>query len=285
MMEFTKYHGLGNDFLVLDWRGRPLALDPALARAVCERRRGVGGDGVLLIGDGGQDADLEMVVVNADGSIAEMCGNGLRCVVKHAVDRLGVSAQPLRVKTGAGVLPCAWKRGADGEVALVTVAMGPARLAPESIPVAVRGGAEATADVALDLPGAPGLRATCVGMGNPHAIVFGEATAALAERLGPAVQALEIFPDGVNAGFAQVISATHIALFVYERGAGLTEACGTGACAAAVAAIRRGDAQPGTSIAVDLPGGTLEVRVEGGFAEIWMTGPATRVFEGRWGGP
>jgi diaminopimelate epimerase len=281
-VEFAKYHGLGNDFLVVDLRGG----DPAgvqrleVARALCDRRFGVGGDGVLAILPS-HAADCRMRVLNSDGSEAEMCGNGIRCVAKHLVDRdpaLRGRAQ-VSVETLAGVMLCG-VRGEGGLVREVSVEMGRPRLSRAEIPMSGPAG-----EPFVDQP-VEGVerRATAVSMGNPHLVFFveesGPALRALAERAGPALERHAWFPRRTNVEFARVDGDGSLELVVWERGVGITLACGTGACATAVAACLTGRAERGRELRVRLLGGELAITVAEDLAGVTMRGPATFVFDG-----
>jgi diaminopimelate epimerase len=263
-LRFSKYEGLGNDFLIVEDR----SVDPALAVALCDRHRGVGADGVILLGE--QAGGPSMRVINADGSTPEMCGNGLRCVARHLVRR-GTFAerQSFSVHTDAGPHGCSV---AEGEV---TVHMRPASFVPADVPVV----ADAPLlDAPLELDDVT-LRITAVSMGNPHAVTFDDVGA---QRLvlGPRVQGDRRFPRGVNVGFARDAADGAIDLFVLERGAGWTEACGTGACAAVAAAVATGRRRAGDAVTVRLPGGSLGIVVSAPEESILMTGPARHVFDG-----
>jgi diaminopimelate epimerase len=258
MLHFWKYQGLGNDFVVVE-ASEPM--EPERARRLCDRRRGVGADGVLSILPAERGASARMHVFNADGSVAEMCGNGLRCVVRHLAESRGISGE-LVVETGAGPKRCRVLRDGAGHVEAIAVDMGPAR---------VEGEQEFTV-------GGERLVALRVSMGNPHAVLFDRATRERAAAVGPAVEAA--VAGGVNVGLATPSPAGGLDLVVWERGSGLTEACGTGACAAAVAAVKRGHARPRTPIEVRLPGGPLTVVVGDGLVDVEMRGPAEKVFEG-----
>ena len=285
-LRFTKYHGLGNDFLIVDLRGgdgSPSVQDPDAVRALCDRRFGVGGDGVLaVLPPVTAGADARMRVLNADGGEAEMCGNGIRCVVVHLWERdPALRRDTLMIDTGAGPLRCAVTAVA-GAVESVTVDMGRPRLTRDDIPMTGPAGERC---VAVPLPvGRRELAITGVSMGNPHAVAFvdeqGPELRALAERIGPAVETHAWFPRRTNAEFAHVHGPTEIELVVWERGVGITLACGTGACATAVAACLNGRAQPGTEITVRLLGGKLAIQVAPDYSNVLMRGPATRVYEG-----
>jgi len=249
------------------------------ARALCDRRFGVGGDGVLALLPSAV-ADCRMRVLNSDGSEAEMCGNGIRCVAKELYDRGGLRQPEIAIKTGAGRLTCAID-AVDGVARSVTVAMGMPRLLRGEVPM-TGPASERCIEQALEIGGAS--RAiTCVSMGNPHAIAFvASRTEALelARTAGPVVEHHAWFPNRTNAEFAHVRGRREIDLVVWERGCGITLACGTGACATAVAAIVTGHADEETPIRVHLPGGALTIRVHKHLAGVAMTGPALHVFDG-----
>lgn len=283
-MRFAKYHGLGNDFLVVDLRDVSAAdaaavQDPARVIALCDRQFGVGGDGVLAVLPS-TTSDVRMRVLNSDGSEAEMCGNGIRCVAKELHDRGGLRQPEITIETGAGRLTCAID-AVDGVARSVTVAMGMPRLLRGEIPMTGPAG-ERCIEQALEIGGAA--RAiTCVSMGNPHAITFIESRAdamRLATTVGPSVEHHAWFPNRTNAEFAHVKDRREIDLVVWERGCGITLACGTGACATTVAAVVTGRADEATPVRVNLPGGSLEITVAAGLAGVAMKGPALHVFDG-----
>lgn len=298
LLPFVKVEGLGNDFLVVDLRpGKPahalaeLATQPETVRALCNRNFGVGGDGVLAILPGDQ-GDARMRVLNADGSEAEMCGNGIRCVCKllHDTDA-SMRRDVLRIDTGAGLRACRLDV-AQGRVATVTVEMGDPQLVPRLVPVA----SDAPRLVRAPLRAHERVFAfTAVSMGNPHAVIFvGDAGADLhdvAATYGPDIEHNPLFPRRTNVEFAVVRQtgdgASHIHLVVWERGCGITLACGTGACATVVAACLEGRVAADREIPVHLPGGTLFITARSGdatpdgpsFAGVAMRGPANIVFE------
>src|SRR5512143_3939705 len=285
MLRFAKVHGLGNDFLVVDLRGGDPSPSPQAAeaaRALCDRRFGIGGDGVLAILPATvAGADCRMRVLNSDGSEAEMCGNGIRCVAKYLRDRDPAFAGrgQIVVETLAGVLPCGVTLGPDGRVATVAVEMGRPRLARGEIPMT---GAAGERCLEVPVPGTD-LRITAVSMGNPHAVAFvderGAALRARAETLGPGLERHGWFPQRTNVELARV-DDSGIELVVWERGCGITLACGTGACATAVAACLTGRAERGREIRVRLLGGDLAITVHPGDAGVTMRGPAAFVFDG-----
>jgi diaminopimelate epimerase len=283
-MRFAKYHGLGNDFLVVDLRGAAEAevtawQDPASVKVLCDRQFGVGGDGVLAIlpaVTGG--ADARMRVLNSDGSEAEMCGNGLRCVVDYLHERdASMHKSALTIDTGAGPLRCE-----IGAAHLITVDMGRPRLTRGEIPMIGPAG-ERCIEQPFEIPGADrAFSVTGVNMGNPHAIVFvGEGEPyALAAKLGSALERHAWFPKKTNAEFAHVRSPREIDLVVFERGvSAITNACGTGACATVVAAILTGRSTAGEEVTVHLPGGDLAITVAADLSTVFMRGPAAHVFD------
>lgn len=266
-VRFSKYEGLGNDFVVVDGDDLPASrFTPELARRWCDRHRGIGGDGVLWVDRASLKSEgrVRMVILNADGSRPEMCGNGVRCVVAWVADQGGLRVgEMLTVESDAGPRP-AVLRAHDGERALVQVAMGRAVLG-EPRTVAVGG-------VSLDVD--------VVDMGNPHGVVFGapddpDAVGALVRG----VIALPVFPKGVNV---ELVTATRdgFRTRVHERGVGWTQACGTGACAVAAAAVVRGRAAAGEAVTVTLDGGPLTLVVSPDTLDVEMTGTAARVFSG-----
>ena len=289
---FTKLHGLGNDFLVVDVRRLDPATasavqDPATVRRLCDRQFGVGGDGVLAVSSPTTTgAVASMRVLNADGSEAEMCGNGLRCVAKHLWESSASASATLPstrmiIDTGAGPLACVVAID-RGSVTAVEIDMGRPRLTRAEIPMTGPADERCVDQPITITSDTTERRVTCVSMGNPHAVIFVDAAAdpmALATTIGPALERHPFFPNKTNAEFAHVVSRTAIDLVVWERGAGLTLACGTGACATAVAACLTGRADPGTEITIRLPGGPLAITVAKDYSTVMMRGPARRVFE------
>jgi diaminopimelate epimerase len=287
-LPFAKVQGLGNDFLVVDLRpGKPAALstgpspqDPAVVRELCDRRFGVGGDGVLAILPS-TVADARMRVLNADGSEAEMCGNGIRCVAKVLYETDPTLRRPnIKIETGAGVLSCALDVK-DGVVDAVAVDMGRPQLARELIPLAPGGPDRALRETIAARDRS--FNFTGVSMGNPHAVIFVDEPdadlRALAMTYGPALETAERFPKRTNVEFARV-RGVEIDLVVWERGSGLTLACGTGACATVVAAGLEERLAPGVETPVHLPGGTLRITVAKDYSGVLMRGPARTVFHG-----
>jgi len=287
MLPFTKVEGLGNDFVVVDLRpGRPGAgpspEDPAIVRAICDRHFGVGADGVLAILPGVK-GDARMRVLNADGSEAEMCGNGIRCVAKVLYETDPAFRRPvLRIDTGAGLLECEVEVAA-GEVRSVAVEMGRPRYTREEIPLAPGGAGRAVREPIEAL--GRSFRFTAVSMGNPHAVIFVDDPAdsgdlrALAERFGPAIEVAPSFPRRTNVELARVRpGGREIDLVVWERGVGITLACGTGACATVAAACLEERLPRGREVRVHLLGGPLDVTVAPDDSGVRMRGPAVTVF-------
>ncbi|MDY0021850.1 diaminopimelate epimerase [Arenimonas caeni] len=270
-LRFSKMHGAGNDFVVLDLRGGRDAPGPALARRLADRHAGVGCDQLLTIEDSAfPDCLARYRIWNADGTPASQCGNGARCVAAW-LRREGVATSPrFRLDSPAG--PVQAEALGAGRYA---IDMGRPRLAPAAIPF--RADAEAV-EYRLPLDGGE-VAFGAVSMGNPHAVIeVADVAAAPVARLGPALQARPEFPEGVNVGFAQVLAPDRIRLRVFERGAGETLACGSGACAAVVALVRRG--RLARHAFVELPGGTLEITWPADDASVVMAGPTAFVFEG-----
>jgi len=272
-LAFSKYEGTANDFVVVDRASLgDLDLSTDEAVALCDRHRGIGADGVILV-DWRAGADRgSMRVINSDGSVPEMCGNGLRCVVAHFVRTGRVDGPELVVDTDAGPHHCIVSR--EGDELFVEVAMRVPSLAPSDVPVV---SLAPLRDSEFVVDGHT-LHITAVSMGNPHAVVFDDVGANRAE-LGPLVARDPRFPASVNVGFARQRDEG-LELFVFERGAGWTQACGTGACAAVVAAVETGRVPRGTTVPVALPGGTLDITVGAPDAAVRMRGPARFVFEG-----
>jgi diaminopimelate epimerase len=274
-VKFFKMHGTGNDFVLLDGRDLVATDFPKLACAMCDRHFGIGSDGLLLV-ETSPIANFRMRMYNPDGTEAEMCGNGIRCFAKYLYDS-GAWRQPsVDVETGAGVKRLELDIS-DGLARQVRVAMGIPSFDPDVIPLAVE--APAVDDLPLCVDGHE-LRLTVVSMGNPHAIQFVDDVAGFPlERIGPLVERDPLFPRRVNFEIARPISNRRIEVRVWERGAGITLACGTGACAVYAAARRKG--LVADSVTVALPGGELEMAV-GLAGQIYLTGPATLVYTGEW---
>jgi len=291
VLPFTKVEGLGNDFVVVDLRASaartgaaPSPEDPAVVRAICDRRFGVGADGVLAILPG-VAGDARMRVLNADGSEAEMCGNGIRCVAKVLYESDPALRRPvLRIDTGAGLLDCAIDAAAGGDVRSVAVEMGRPRLTRDEIPMQPGGAARAVRE-SIDAGGRR-FSFTAVSMGNPHAVIFIDDPAAdlraFAETYGPRLEVDPTFPRRTNVEFARVRRGDggrgEIDLVVWERGCGITLACGTGACATVAAAGIEERLALGVETPVHLLGGALFITVAPDLSGVTMRGPAKIVF-------
>ena len=273
-LRFTKMHGLGNDFAVLDARAAPLPLNAGRIRAMADRHTGIGFDQLLVIEPARTAGCMAAYTIrNADGSLAEQCGNGARCIGAW-LHRAGVLAAgvAVRLDSPAGVIGMQLT-----DATHVTVEMGEPVFEPAKIPFAA---AAAAARYPLDVAGEH-IEIAAVSMGNPHAVLeVASVDDPRVQRLGPAITAHPRFPRGVNAGFAEVLSAGHIRLRVHERGAGWTLACGSGACAAVAALQQSG--RVADTVRVDLPGGSLAIRWPGPGDSLWMTGPAAFAYDGEW---
>jgi diaminopimelate epimerase len=277
-MNFRKYHGTGNDFLLVDARQeRPAGLTPEAVRRICDRNFGVGGDGILLV-ETGDLSPWFMRVLNSDGSEAEMCGNGIRCVAKFIAEHLwmGPAVDEIPIQTPAGIRLCRLTRDPDGRVVSVAVSMGAPAIDRKSVPMAGDGDAINAHVTAGDRE----FVGTGVSMGNPHFVVFENISGEQAAHWGALLQGSPMFPVSANIEFAARLSEDHFRLTVYERGCGLTMACGTGASATVVAAVRNGLARMGTPVRVDLPGGPLRITVGHELSDVTLEGPAVEVFQG-----
>jgi diaminopimelate epimerase len=280
VMRFTKMHGIGNDYVYVDGAAEHVS-DPAeLARRISDRHFGVGSDGLILILPS-KVADIRMWMFNADGSEAEMCGNGVRCVAKYAYEHGLSKRNPLRVETGRGVLTLDLHLR-DGAVEQVTVNMGHPITDLARIPVDT-GAVQPTSwpqTYSLRADGGA-TNASFVSMGNPHAVIFVEDVAAVeVARLGPAIECHPAFPRRINVHWVQVISPGELRMRTWERGSGITLACGTGACAVVVAGVLTGRLD--RKCLTHLPGGDLNIEWRQSDDNVYMTGPATEVFTGHW---
>ena len=281
-LKFTKMHGCGNDYIYVDGQTEkiPAEKKPELVRRLSDRHFGIGGDGVIFINPS-DIADFEMEMYNLDGSRAEMCGNGIRCVAKFVYDK------KLSDKTFVSI--CSFGKikyldlcVSDGKVSTVKVNMGSPVLEAEEIPVIFDGNAGAGDRAVIDEKievGGREYKMTCVSMGNPHAVVFMDEVSTLPlDQIGPGFENHARFPKRVNTEFVKVIDRDNVEMRVWERGTGETLACGTGACATAVACILNG--LTNEKVTVKLTGGSLDIRWDRKENLVYMTGPATTVFEG-----
>ena len=272
LLEFTKMHGLGNDFMVVDLISQRAYLDTLTIQRLANRNFGIGFDQLLVVEPPDvPSADFKYRIFNADGSEVEQCGNGVRCFAKFVHDRQLTTKTKIKVQTKSGIVEP--ELGANG---WVRVNMGYPKFLPQEIPF-VADAQESLYDI--DLAGGEKLTIDVVNMGNPHAVtIVPDVIAADVARIGPQVESHARFPARVNAGFMQIIDEKHARLRVYERGVGETLACGTGACAAAISGMRRGLLS--SKVEVELAGGKLKIEWKEGDV-VWMTGPTATVYEGR----
>jgi diaminopimelate epimerase len=286
-MRFTKMQGAGNDYLYVDCLHQPMPADPeALSRRISDRHFGVGADGLILICPSDR-ADVRMRMFNADGSEAEMCGNGIRCLAKYAFDHRLVQINPMKVETGRGILTLHLEIR-KGKVEQVTVDMGEPILEAPKIPTTLPG------PLVVDQPMPRvvlhenwaeecGLspQVTCVSMGNPHAVLYcGEVGKVPLDKVGPQLEKASVFPQRINVHFVQIQSPTEVRVRTWERGSGVTLACGTGACAVAVAGVLTRRTQ--RKLLAHLPGGDLNLHWSESDNHVYLTGPAVEVYSGEW---
>ena len=288
-LPFSKYHGLGNDFILLDNRHQA---SPLLTReqavALCDRNQGIGADGVIFALPAAPGTDYTMRIFNSDGSEPEMCGNGIRCLAQYLAALDSAAGQPpkaphrYRIHTLAGTIVPTLQP--DGQI---TVDMGEPHLLAREIPTTLAPADEKVIDVPLAVADQT-YQVTCVSMGNPHCITFVEDIAAVPlDDIGPLFESHQVFPQRINTEFIQVVQPDYLKMLVWERGAGPTLACGTGACAAFVAAVLNGKCSLDDSAdlamgkaTVELPGGPLQIQWSTANNHIYMTGPAVLVFSG-----
>ena len=272
LLRFTKMHGLGNDFMVLDLVSQHAHILPKHAKLWGDRHTGIGFDQLLIVEPpSNPDVDFRYRIFNCDGTEVEQCGNGARCFARYVLDKRLTVKRQLRVETKGGIIELDIR--SDGQVG---VNMGPPRLLPAEIPFV----ADAQAlSYTVEVDGQQ-VALAAVSMGNPHAVLRVDSVdSAPVHSLGPKLEHHSRFPNRVNVGFIQVVDRQHAKLRVWERGAGETQACGTGACAAAVAAISQGWMD--SPVQIELPGGRLSIEWAGPGQPVMMTGPAMRVYEGQ----
>lgn len=273
-IQFTKYQGLGNDFILIDNRhqSEPI-LTPKQAVQLCDRHFGIGADGVIFALPADRDADYTMRIFNSDGSEPEMCGNGIRCLAKFIADLESQKKTEYRIETLAGLISP--KLQADGQV---KVDMGLPKLLASQIPTTLASAESKVLEQPLEVEGKV-WPVTCVSMGNPHCIIFVEDVASIPlETWGPNFEHHSVFPERTNTEFIQVIQPNYLKMRVWERGAGITLACGTGACASVVAGVLTGKCD--RLATVELPGGSLEIEWSISNQKVYMSGPAEKVFVG-----
>ena len=271
-LRFTKMHGLGNDFVVIDLITQRFKLKPHHIRKIADRHFGIGCDQVLAVEIPTQpDVDFRYRIYNAEGSEVEQCGNGARCFARFVRDKRLTGKQQIKVETLGGIIQLEVANNRE-----VRVDMGEPQLDPKRIPFTAD---QQAVDYALEVAGEQ-WQVGAVSMGNPHVVLtVDNVDSAPVERLGPIIESHPRFPQRVNVGFMQVVDRDHVRLRVFERGVGETLACGTGACAAAVSGIVQGRLDD--TVTVDLPGGSLRIHWPGAGQPVIMTGPATTVFEGQ----
>ncbi|MFT3787944.1 MAG: diaminopimelate epimerase [Tepidisphaeraceae bacterium] len=286
-MRFTKMHGLGNDYVYINGFAEKIGDVNDVARKISDRHFGVGGDGMILILPS-EKADVRMRMFNNDGSEGEMCGNGVRCVAKYSYDHGLTKNNPIRVETGRGVLSIDLELGADGKVARARVDMDEPILELDRVPV-VQGALgrqpyytkvhDYEYNLAMEIDGRP-IVGTFVSMGNPHLVVFVNNLQRIdLPAIGPKLEHYPAFPKRANVHFAEVINRGAIRMITWERGSGITLACGTGACAVGVAGALTG--RTDRTVRITLPGGDLDIQWASN-NHVLMTGPATEVFSGEW---
>lgn len=275
-MKFTKMHGCGNDYVYVNLFEEKIADPTELSQKISDRHFGIGGDGLITIGPS-DCADFRMRIYNADGSEAEMCGNGIRCVAKYVYDHGMTKSTEILIETGAGIKELALTVE-DGKVSRVKVDMGEPVLTAEAIPVISCHDTVISEPIEVD---GKEWKMTCVSMGNPHAVVFVPFVKELPlEQIGPKFENHVRFPKRINTEFVEVLSETEMNMRVWERGSGETLACGTGTCASVMAAILNGYTKD--EVLVHLTGGDLLISYDRAGNHIYMTGPATTVFEGEY---
>lgn len=279
-MKFTKMHGIGNDYVYVDTFNQPAPVDASrLAVTISDRHFGVGSDGLILIMPS-ERADARMRMFNADGSEGEMCGNGVRCVAKYLYDHGLALKDRVTVETGRGVLSLALEIAA-GKVSRVRVDMGAPILRAAEIPTTLPN--DPPIDAPLRLDGRT-FEVTAVSMGNPHAVIYVDDVQAFPlELLGPALERHPAFPNRVNVHIVELVNRKEVRMRTWERGSGITLACGTGACAVCVAGVLTGRTE--RQVLAHLPGGDLDLAWPDPGGSVFMTGPATEVFNGDWPEP
>lgn len=275
LIEFTKMHGLGNDFMVIDLVTQRMTLTGELVRLLGDRHLGIGFDQLLIVEPPSRpDVDFKYRIFNADGQEVSQCGNGTRCFASFVQARKLSFKQRLKVETASGIITLTTDR-----YGWVQVDMGKPKFEPHEIPFAPKAITKVGNSYRLDVDGTP-VSLYVANMGNPHAVIkVDDVLTADVAKLGHAIESHEAFPERVNVGFVQVVNQRHIRLRVYERGVGETQACGTGACAAVAVGIKEGWLDEGVDIRAQLYGGSLAVRWQDGYS-VMMTGPTSFVYEG-----
>lgn len=276
-MKFTKMQGCGNDYVYVNGIEEKLLQErkPEIVRFLSDRHFGIGGDGVIFI-NAAEEADFEMEMYNADGTRSEMCGNGIRCVAKFVYDKRLTDKKQISIVSAGKIKYLDLTVNAEDLVETVKVNMGNPILEPSQIPAVFEG--DMVVDVPIEVQGQE-YKVTCVSMGNPHAVVFVEDTEGLnLEKIGPDFEHHKVFPNRTNTEFVEIVDRKHVKMRVWERGTGETLACGTGCCATVVACVLNGLTD--TEVEVEVLGGKIQIRWDRESNLVYMTGPATTVFEG-----
>ena len=275
-MKFTKMHGLGNDYLYIDCFQENISQPEKIARVLCDRHFGVGGDGIILIAPS-EIADFKMIMYNADGSQGEMCGNGIRCVGKYVYDKGLTNQKKITIETLAGIKYLEFTVE-NQRVSSIKVSMGNPILEPEKIPVQGYDSPVINQEIQVD---GKTYHMTCVSMGNPHCVIFTDEPVEQLplEIIGPKLEHHKIFPKGVNVEFVNIINENELKMRVWERGTGETMACGTGACAVAAAGVLNHYSKE--QVTIHLSGGDLEIFWDRENQQLYMTGTATEVYQGQ----
>ena len=276
-VEIQFMQGCGNDYVYVNGMQEmiPMEMKPEIVRFLSDRHFGIGGDGVIFI-NGASEADFEMEMYNADGTRSEMCGNGIRCVGKFVYDKGLTREKQITVVSAGKIKYLDLQVGESGQVEMVKVNMGSPILVPEQIPAKFHGEQAVNAPIIVQ---GEEYRVTCVSMGNPHAVVFVNQTGEMdLEEIGPSFENHEVFPNRTNTEFVEVVDRKHVKMRVWERGSGETLACGTGCCATVVAAVLNGLTD--TEVEVEVLGGKIQIFWDRDENVVYMTGPATTVFEG-----
>lgn len=277
-IKFTKMHGCGNDYIYINNFDDKIKDPGALSMRLSDRRRGIGGDGLILICKSDK-ADAKMRIFNSDGSEGKMCGNGIRCVGKFLYDNNMVSCKDLKIDTLSGIKDvnlCESSKNAGENISILSVDMGSPKFSPEKIPISLEG--ERAIDREVEIKGEK-YKINCVSMGNPHCVIFCDDICKVnVGTVGKEIEKSELFPEGVNVEFVHIDDNKSISMRVWERGSGETFACGTGACASVVSAVENGFFHKNQDIEVKLRGGKLIIRYEDN--KVYMKGPAEEVFKG-----
>ncbi|SHE27213.1 diaminopimelate epimerase [Alkalibacter saccharofermentans] len=272
-INFSKYHGTGNDFIIIDNLEGEILLQQNQIAFLCKRHFGIGSDGLMLV-EKSKKSDVKMTYYNSDGTPAQMCGNGIRCFAKHVYDNGMISGKNFSVETPAGEKHIEIQTDESEKAFLISVNMGKAIFEPKEIPVVYE--QEKAMDIPFKTPWGE-VVISAVSMGNPHAVIeVADVDSYPYREIGPFIEKLEFYPEGTNVNFAQIIDRKNVKALTWERGSGLTLACGTGSCAVAVVLHKKGLVDK--DVVISIPGGRLKVQIDD---TITMTGPAVHVFDGQ----